>query len=179
MDAIHQALKAIKENDGFPGPLTPMVRAKIIGTWATVEVSPLTGLDIQWTLTTEGKKKLIEFNCHVRRSKKYKGWGKRGHPDYYTPDVVVPLTVEVLDALKAIRERGDPETTRLDILARIQRDGIHGAKIIKGGDGEDTLVRGSLAEFKDGVWTLTKAGLHAEAGHIRKSECAQFTGKVR
>lgn len=178
MDAIHHALKAIKENDGFPGPLKPLVRANIIGKWATVEVSPLTGMDMQWTLTAEGKKQLIEFNSLARWRKKYKDGYKR-RPNNHTPDVVVPLTVEVLDALKAIRERGDPETTRLDILARIQRHGIHGAKIIKDGDGKDILIHGSLAEFKDGVWMLTKAGRDAEAGHIRKCDCAQFSGKVR
>jgi hypothetical protein len=178
---IHKTLKAIKENDGFPGPLKPMVRANIIGKWATVEVSPLTGLDVQWTLTADGKKKLREYNSLERWRKKNKEWTRRGYgrPNHHTPDVVVPLTIEVLDALKAIRERGDPETTRLDILARIQRHGAHAAKTVKGVHGQDIVVYGSLAECKDGVWTLTKAGLDVEAGHIRKSECAQFSGKVR
>lgn len=68
----------------------------------------------------------------------------------------------------------EPNTIKLDILARIQRYGIHGAKHVNG-----QLVHGALAECKDGVWTLTKAGQYAEAGHIRKTDCAQFTGKVR
>ena len=178
---IHQALKAIKENDGFPGPLKPLVRANILGRWATVEVSELTGLDVQWTLTAEGKKKLRQLNGHARYTKKYKEKLARGHgrPNHYQREAVVPLTIEVLDALKSIRETGVPGTDKLDILARIQRYGRHASKMVKSNEGKWVEIHGSLAEFKDGVWTLTAAGLQAQSGHIRKSECAQFSGKVR
>lgn len=183
MEPIHRALKLIKENDGFPGPLDSLVRANILGKWATVEVSPLTGMDMQWTLTAEGKKKLREYNASVRRSRKYKEGRVKGmqHPRYqqYQRDAVVPLTIEVLDALKSIRETGEPGTDKLDILARIQRRGSHAAKTVKGSEGKEIVVSGSLAEFKDGIWTLTDVGRRVEAGHIRKGECAQFSGKVR
>lgn len=180
-EQLHHVLKTIKENDGFLGEINSDVRAKIFGQWATVEVSSITGMDVQWTLTTEGKKKLRELNANVRWRKKYEEFraSGRGRPNHQTKDVVVPLTIEVLDALKSIRETGDPNTTKLDILARIRRHGIHAAKTIKGADGRDILVHGALADFKDGVWTLTDAGCRVEAGHVRKSECAQFTGKVR
>ena len=168
---IHKALKAIKETGGFPGKLSPFVRANINGKWATVEVSPYTGMDIQWHLTSEGKKQLKYLNIRERADVKYNKPIRSNH----VPDAVVPLTVEVLDALKSIRETGDPNTTKLDILARIQREGIHGVKFVKGSG----LIHGSLAEHENGVWTLTDAGKHAEAGHIRKDECAQFTGKVK
>lgn len=185
MDAInakiYATLKAIKENDGFPGPVPAVVRANILGRWATVEVSPLTGLDVQWTLTADGKKKLSEYGRSERFSKRYREKLARGHgrPSHHVKEVPVPLTIEVLDALKAIREFGEPNTDKMDILARIQRHGIHGAKNVKGTDGRETLVYGALAIFEDGVWSLTDAGRRVEAGHIRKSECAQFSGKVR
>lgn len=173
---IHKALKAIKENDGFPGKLSDGVRFNILNKWATVEVSPVTGMDIQWKLTAEGKKRLRLLNSNERYKKKHKNWhNPRAHK---VDDVVVPITVEVLDALKSIRENGDPNTTKLDIVARIQRDGAHGAVTTLNGR-EYVTKYGALAHCENGVWTLTKAGERVEAGHIRKTECAQFTGKVR
>ena len=175
-EAIHKALKAIKENDGFPGKLKDNVRANIIDKWATVEVSLITGMDIQWRLTTGGKQRLRILNRDVRYREKHKNWSKRRN--HQTDDVVVPITVEVLDALKSIRETGDPKTTKLDIVARIQRNGAHGAVTTLNGR-EYITKYGALAHCADGVWTLTEAGKRAEAGHIRKDKCAQFTGKVR
>lgn len=170
-------LEAIKYNDGFPGPVDPAIRAHIIGRLAYPEISPLTGMDMEWKLTTEGKQ---WFRSHItaqRRAAKMREHRVRNHN--YQRDAVVPLTIEVLDALKAIRETGDPQTNKLDILARIQRYGTHAARTVKDNFGKLVEVSGSLAEYKDGVWTLTDVGKRVEAGHIRKSECAQFTGKVR
>lgn len=178
-DQLHRVLKAIKENDGFPGPLASRVREHIIGNLATVEISPLTGLDVQWTLTPEGKRKLTEFNRRQRYKAKHGDKWSRGRYAPPQQDAPVPITIEVLDALKAIRETGEPNTDKLDILARIQRYGIHAAKYVKDVNGENHLVSGALAEFKNGVWSLTDTGHRVEAGHIRKSQCAQFTGKVR
>lgn len=174
--AVHEVLKAIKNNDGFPGFIEERLRKYILGKFATVEISPHTGMDIQWTLTAEGKKELRKLNGLARWHKKHKDWkNPRAH---YTPDAVVYLTIEVLDALKSIRETGHPNTDKLDVLARIQRRGTHAAKT-REKDGQYITVSGSLAECKDGVWTLTDAGKRVEAGHIRKTECAQFSGKVR
>lgn len=175
---VVQTMKAIKENDGFPGPMPEYVRKYIIEKLAEVEVSPLSGLDMQWTLTAEGKKFLREVSRNERYARKRKVLNHPRHRPYQR-DAVVPLTIEVLDALKAIRETGDPQTDKMEILARIQRHGTHAAKTIKDNLGKVLEVSGALAEYNEGVWTLTKAGERVEAGHIRKSECAQFTGKVR
>lgn len=174
---VLKALQAISDSGGFPGPLTSLVRARIVGTYAEVEVSPHTGLDLQWTLTAEGKKCLRRHRARERYYKKARELEAKGKGRSYRPpqpEAPVPLTVEVLDALKAIRERGNPETDKLDILARIQRYGLHGSTNATG-----IPIRGALATFENGVWTLTEAGRRAEAGHIRKTECAQFSGKVR
>jgi hypothetical protein len=168
-DQIHRFLKAIKENDGFPGPLPSNVRLIILlDQFATVEVSPLTGMDFQWTLTKEGKRKLSEFNRNARYNAKYKERKRLGYgrPSRRTEDVVVPLTIEVLDALKSIRETGEPNTDKMEILSRIQLYGIHAAKYVKGANGENHLVHGALANCTNGVWTLTDAGKRVEAGHI-------------
>lgn len=174
-EKIHEVLKSIKENDGFPGTLTASVRDVILDKWATVEVSQETGMDIQWTLTADGKKHLRLLNGLKRwRAKNKNTWRK----SEYIPNTPVPLTIDVLDALKSIREVGHPNTEKIEILARIQRSSAHGAKTILNGR-EYITVYGALAIFKDGVWTLTDSGKRIEAGHIRKSECAQFFGKVR
>lgn len=162
----HAVLKAIKENDGFPGAVPDSVRKEILNGLATVEVSPITGLDMQWKLTPVGKQELRRLNGHARYLEKNKDRPKRRderHQSGYVRHAAVPLTIEVLDALKAIRDTGEPQTDKLEIIARIQRRG----------DG------GPHAEFKDGVWTLTPRGLYQANNHIRKSECAQFSGKVR
>ena len=176
---LHEALKTIKFNDGFLGPVDAVLRQKLLRSgWVALEVSPVTGLDFCWLLTPEGKKQISYYNGMERRAEAYRKKYPNGHPRSYRNDApqepVVPLTVEVLDALKSIRLTGEPGTTRLDILARIQRYGKHGATHVNG-----VWVHGALAECKDGVWKLTTAGKAAEAGHIRKSECAQFSGKVR
>ena len=180
---VVKTMKAIKENDGFPGPVPDYVRKYILEkALADVEVSPFSGLDMGWTLTADGKKFLKEVSRNERYAKKYKESGRairfRG-AQASMRDAVVPLTIEVLDALKAIRETGDPQTDKMEILARIQRYGQHAAKTVKNALGQQVVVSGALAECNDGIWTLTKAGESVEAGHIRKSECAQFTGKVR
>lgn len=174
---ILNTLQAISDTGGFPGPLSSFLRARIVGKYAEVEVSPHAGLDLQWTLTPEGKKYLRWHRKNERyrknaREREAQGKGRQYHPPQR--EAPVPLSIEVLDALKAIRERGDPETDKLDILARIQRYGIHGAVNATG-----VPVHGSLATFENGIWSLTEAGRRAEAGHIRKSDCAQFSGKVR
>lgn len=183
-NSVHETLRAIKENDGYPGPVREVVRRSIVPKYATYETSPHTGLITQWTLTPAGKKQLSFLNGYQRRRERektkpgYRRWERR--PSYHREtDAPVPLTIEVLDALKSIREEGDPNTDKLEILARIQRQGVHGAKYVKGSDGQNHLIHGALAECRNGVWTLTNAGIRAEAGHIRKSECAQFGGKVR
>lgn len=176
-DILHDALKRIKENDGFVGAMKETVRTYILHkNYATVEVSPHTGMDIQWTLTSEGKKHLTELNRRARYRKKNKNY--RNPRAHKVDDVVVPITIEVLDALKSIRENGHPNTTKLDILARIQRDGAHGA--VTKQEGREYITKyAALANCSNGVWTLTEAGKRVEAGHIRKTECAQFSGKVR
>lgn len=178
---ITKVLEAIKNNDGFPGPMADDVRRAIVESfmYAIPEVSPQTGLDLQWKLTAAGKKYLRVVYGTRRHREKY----RERHEQYRlrvksSVDAVVPLTIEVLDALKAIRESGDPETNKLDILARIQRSGQHAAKTVKT-PGGPLVVFGALAECNNGVWTLTDAGKRVEAGHIRKSECAQFSGKPR
>lgn len=168
---VYKTLKAVKDNDGFPGPVPVSVRNYLVPRFAEVEVSPYTGLDIQWKLTSEGKKELRRLHGEERYRQKRRKW-ELAHPDRlwgggysgaYTHPAVVPMTIEVLDALKAIRDTGEPQTEKLEILARIQRDG---------GDGK-------LAEHKDGVWSLTLNGKARAASHIRKAQCAQFGGKVR
>lgn len=169
--AVYDILICIKENDGYIGQITPEKRSLILP-YATVELSP-SGLDMQWTLTADAKKSMMKFRSDQRWRAKY------GHVRHhgYEPrerDAPVPLTIDVLDALKSIRETGEPGTQKIEVLARIQRYGVHAAKFKDG-----RWVDGALAEYKDGIWKLTGAGQYVEAGHIRKSECAQFTGKVR
>jgi hypothetical protein len=159
---IHKVLKTIKSNDGFPGPVPAKIQERIVPEYAYFDISPFTGLITQWHLTTVGKKKLRELNAIERFRKKNKdSLNKR--PSRYTPEAPVPLTIEVLDALKAIKTTGHPQTDKMEILARIQRRG--------GG--------GPYAEYMNERWCLTQQGLYQAANHIRKSECAQFSGKVR
>jgi hypothetical protein len=155
-DLVYKFLTAIKENDGFvlESP-SKAVRDFIIPTYATVEVSPHIGMDIQWHLTSAGRSEMKRiFGRRQRRSKL-----PRSYPYSIQRGPVVSLTIEVLDALKAIMDTGEPQTDKLDIVARIQL--------------------GKYAECDGGVWRLTNAGKYQAQNHIRKSECAQFSGKVR
>jgi hypothetical protein len=178
---IDALIQKIKDNDGFLGTVREDVRTHLLKGLATVETSPITGLDVQWTLTTKGKQRLRQIKAEKKQRQRNASWFAKNKRDNWPyPDYsVVPLTVEVLDALKSIRENGEPGTPKLDILARIQRKGAHAAKTVKDVAGGSTIVYGALAEYKDGVWSLTDAGKRVEAGHIRKSECAQFSGDVR
>lgn len=181
MDAInhniYNVLKAIKENDGFPGPVPAIVRANILGKWATVEVSPLTGLDVQWELTAEGKKKLREFNTVERYRKKAKARPLHPRLQRYEAPKPAPLTTEVRDALKSIMDHGHPGTEKMDILSRIQLGSryVEGFSDYRGG----YVAAGGLAVFHEGKWYLSHEGKEIAKNHIRKAECAQFTGKVR
>lgn len=179
MDEIKRVLEVIKSNDGFPGILSENTRAVLVNKkYAVPEVSPITGLDVRWSLAPEGKAYLRRSRAISRDRRLGKERFKQRLYPQHQREAVVPLTIEVLDALKAIREHGDPRTTKLEVLARIQRHGQHAAKTIKGAEGKDIVVSGALATCKDGEWSLTDAGKRIEAGHIRKGACAQFTGKV-
>lgn len=160
---LHSLLRKIKTNDGYLGQISIQWRRRLLTDLATVEVSPETGLDVKWSLTPEGKKELRRFNGWQRYSQKRKEQEAERPRVRYEPEAPVPLTIEVLDALKSIRDTGEPQTEKLEILARIRRRG--------GG--------GPYAEEKDGKWSLTNQGKYQADNHIRKKECAQFTGKVR
>lgn len=171
MEDVVDLLRKIKETGGFPGEVRKDIADKTIPTYATVEVSPYTGLILQWTVTKKGKEELRWANWKLRHpADKY-----MHHPRYRKPDehAVRPLTIEVLDALKSIMDNGHPDTEKLDIIARIQRAGNGGYYMGK------WIADGPWATFKDGVWELTKLGKERAVAHIRKADCAQFTGKVR
>jgi hypothetical protein len=167
-DTVHAVLKAIKENDGFPGPVKPPIRDRVLY-WATVETSPVTGADMQWELKPAGKRRVTSYERHQKFMKKHgsrlkaEAAAERARYRVYdrSMEKSAPLTVEVKDALKSIMTEGHPGTTKFDILAWIQQ-------------GWDRL-----AECKDGEWKLSKRGLEIARAHIRKAECAQFSGKVR
>ena len=163
-------LRKIKESGGFPGQVSDSMKEKTIPFYAEVEVSPHTGLIIQWRLTKNGKEALKWANYNLRHPDKY-----TYNPRYREPDehAVRPLTIEVLDALKSILDTGEPGTEKLDIIARIQRAGGGGYYM------KEWIADGPWATFKDGKWELTTLGKEAAVAHIRKAECAQFTGKVR
>jgi hypothetical protein len=165
-------LRKIRETDGFPGEVSEALRAEIVPEYATVEISPHTGMILQWKLTKKGAGELRKANSSARFMEK---WRKNNARRYSQPEpkAIRPLTVEVLDALKSILQDGHPNTEKLDILSRIQRAG-------GGGFYQKMWVAdGPWAIFKDGKWELTKIGHAAAIAHVRKSECAQFGGKVR
>ena len=166
-------LRKIKETGGFPGEVKEGLAKQIIGVYATVETSPHTGMILQWSLTKKGKAELKWDNHKKRHPERYKHNRQCYPPRRDDPVAVRPLTIEVLDALKSILDNGHPNTEKLDILARIQRAGGGGYYR------KEWIADGPWAKLKDGVWELTSLGKSAAVAHVRKAECAQFTGKVR
>ena len=174
MEDVINLLRKIKETGGFPGEVRKDIADKTIPTYAEVEVSPHTGLYIQWRVTKKGKEELRWANWSIRNKDRLKADAANRKRRYEKDPVApIPLTIEFRDALKSILNTGEPNTDKLDILARIQRRGGGGYYL------GEYVADGPFAEFKDGIWTLTDRGKEIAAAHIRKADCAQFTGKVR
>lgn len=167
-------LRKIKETGGYPGEVNDEMFKVIDGYFTTVELSPYTGLRLQWHLTKNGRESLRWDNYKKRHKERSKVESeKRDRRRKQDEFAVRPLTIEVLDALKAILDNGHPDTEKLDVLARIQRAGGGGYYQ------KQWIADGPWAELKDGEWKLTSLGREAAVAHIRKTDCAQFTGKVR
>lgn len=178
--AQYDLLSKIKENDGYLGQLPPEKRKLILGL-ATVELSP-SGLDMQWTLTADAKKSMMKFRSGQRYNKKYRESNERWRRANQeaikaSQPKEAPLSIEVRDALKSIMEHGHPGTDKMDVLASIQLGSRFTEGYTSRGDGY-THVYG-LALFHNGKWLLSNNGREIALNHIRKSECAQFSGKVR
>ncbi len=173
-EKVLSLLRKIKESGGFPGEVSDELFKLVNGYYTTVELSPYTGLRLQWHLTKNGREALRWDNYKKRHAERNKIEAekreRRRQPDPVAP---IPLTVEFRDALKSILNTGDPNTDKLDILARIQRQGGGGYYL------GEYVADGPFALFKNGIWTLTNRGKEIAAAHIRKDQCAQFTGKVR
>ena len=178
--AQYDLLSKIKENDGFLGQLPAEKRKSILG-YATVELSP-SGLDVQWTLTPDAKKAMMKFRSNLRYTKKHREsnerWRRANQEAIKAAQPKeAPLSVEVRDALKSIMDHGHPGTDKMDVLASIQLGSHYTAGYTSRGDGY-THVYG-LALFHDGKWLLSNHAREIAKNHIRKAECAQFSGKVR
>lgn len=127
-DEIGDFLRKIKESGGYPGEISDSLFPKIVPVHATVEISPYTGLRLQWHLTKKGKETLRWSNYRLRHKDRLKKDADERRKRYERNEVSVarPLTIEVLDALKSILHNGNPGTDKMHILARIQRAGTGG-----------------------------------------------------
>jgi hypothetical protein len=162
-DRVFNYLTKIHDNDGFVTDVPEKIKNFIVPELATFDVSTYSGLITQWHLTSAGLREYRRIFGERRKTKltrTEKNRGRNTEEQYsYHDGPVVSLTIEVLDALKAIMTTGEPQTEKMVILSRIQL--------------------GGYAKCENGIWTITHSGRYQANNHIRKSECAQFSGKVR
>lgn len=163
IDKIVAALKFVRENGNLSGVETYLkvyIRDGIdmmpLVKYIDIFEDPKTG-DItcdKWVLTPYGESFLR------RPARSYSLFTERARDRQRTYWENPRLPIEVLDALKSIKLTGEPNTTKMDVLARLQ-------------------LGSQYAFMKDGEWFLSWSGDNVARDHIRKSECAQFGGKVR
>lgn len=161
---VSAALKKVKKSGNLNGIKTNIV--KMIKGGSPVNVPLVKYIEIEelkdgsiimdtWVLTSEGS--------WAMRSPYTMMQGRIGYRRRIFDDARAwdnqRLPTEYLDALKSIQQTGHPNTEKMDVVERLQ------------------LLR--LAALKDGKWSLEYNGINAIRDYIRKSECAQFSGKVR
>jgi len=163
IDKVVAALKSVRDNGNLSGietylkvyirdglEMMPLVK------YIDIIEDPKTG-DItydKWVLTPYGE----DFLRRPARSySRFSAYARSRQKTYWENP---RLPIEVMDALKNIKMTGHPNTEKMDVIARLQ-------------------LASQYAFMKDGKWFLSWSGENVVRDHIRKSECAQFGGKVR